>query len=257
MRSSRLRPCTSAELLAYQFMTPRSKNRYAKVIPEGAEQSSFLDERDELSDVEKSSKKSKTTIRTKDEEKEQFLEGLLENSRTYDPATSSEDDQDQVEITGTAQLSPPSPTAEGDIEMADNPYLSGVHSSEGTEPSSLPTTQRPEQLPVPATAEQLPADKRSKDWYEPQLEQTWKRTKTTGKGAEILEKIAHLTIETEDQRIQRVGFLQVRLGTPKQKLKTAKVQRKKDGDKNLRFSECSLEVQAGFRKSRQAEWQKW
>ena len=39
----KLRPCTSAELLAYQFMSPRSKNRYAQVIPRGTEQSSFLD----------------------------------------------------------------------------------------------------------------------------------------------------------------------------------------------------------------------
>mgnify|MGYP003319281202 CR=1 FL=1 len=151
--------------MAYQFMTPRSKNRYAKIIPEGTEQSSFLDERDEVQEADKGSKKSKTTIRTKDEEKEQFLEGLLGESRTYDPASSSEDDQEQVEITGTTQLAPPSPTGDGDIEMANDPYLGKAHGSGGIESSPLPTTLRPEQLP--AIAEQLP-DKRSKDWYEPQ-----------------------------------------------------------------------------------------
>ena len=49
----------------------------------------------------------------------------------------------------------------------------------------------------------------------------------------------------------------MRLGTPKQRNRAAKTPRKKDGDKNLRFSECSIEVQAGLRKSRQTEWQKW
>ena len=151
------------------------------------------------------------------------------------------------------QLAPPSPTLDhDDIEMAGDPNLGGVHSPEDTNPSSSSTEPRPKQLPAAA------ADKRgAADWYDDQLEQNWKRTKTTGKGAEVLKKIANLFTETEDQRIERVGFLQVRLGAPRQKIKTAKVQRKKDGDKNLRFSQCSPEIQAGLRKSRQAEWQKW
>ena len=38
----------------------------------------------------------------------------------------------------------------------------------------------------------------------------------------------------------------MRLGTPKQRLKAAKVQRKKDGDKNLRFQNVPLIFRQDF-----------
>jgi hypothetical protein len=76
----------------------------------------------------------------------------------------------------------------------------------------------------------------------------------------MVEKIAFLFEERDaKQNSERVGFLQVRLVGP-QKPKAnrkAKVQRKKDGDKNLRYSNSSPEIQAGLRKSRVTEWQKW
>ena len=76
----------------------------------------------------------------------------------------------------------------------------------------------------------------------------------------MVEKIAYLFDRTDaKQNSDRVGFLQVRLvGPQKPKAKCkAKVQKKKDGDKNLRYSSSSPEIQAGLRKSRVTEWQKW
>ena len=55
----------------------------------------------------------------------------------------------------------------------------------------------------------------------------------------------------------RATFVSVRLVGPKAKLKSIKKPRAKDGDKNLRYSECSPEIQAGLRKSRAEEWRKW
>ena len=76
----------------------------------------------------------------------------------------------------------------------------------------------------------------------------------------MMSKIAYLFDETDMKKnSDRVGFLQVRLVGP-QKPKAgrkAKVQKKKDGDKNLRYSTSSPEIQAGLRKSRVTEWKKW
>ena len=93
------------------------------------------------------------------------------------------------------------------------------------------------------------------------LSQHSKKTKTTGKGENLLmSKIAYLFAEADAKHNpDRVGFLQVRLvgpRKPKSQLKP-KVQRKKDGYKNLRFSNCSPDIQKGLRKSRVTEWQKW
>ena len=92
---------------------------------------------------------------------------------------------------------------------------------------------------------------RSPEELEPtSLQQHWKKTKTKSKGVKMLEKIAYLL--DEEDNLERVGFIQVRLVGPKEKKRSPKPQRKKDGDKNLRFSCCDLEVHNGLRKSRVA-----
>ena len=55
-------------------------------------------------------------------------------------------------------------------------------------------------------------------------------------------------VEEEEDDNARVGFIQVRLIGPKPKNRAPKVQHKKDGDKNLRYSDCSPEIHAGLRK---------
>ena len=85
-----------------------------------------------------------------------------------------------------------------------------------------------------------------------------KRNKVTGKGVEMLEKIAYLFDDDLQKNHEKVGFIQVRLAAPKQKKTPArKPPKKKDGDKNLHFASCSADIQAGLRKSRVKEWQKW
>ena len=73
------------------------------------------------------------------------------------------------------------------------------------------------------------------------LSKHFKKTNTTGKGGERRKKSAERGDEADAKKdSDRVGFLQVRLvGPQKPKAQTKpKVQRKKDGDKNLRFSNC-------------------
>ena len=85
---------------------------------------------------------------------EKVLEDLLGvESKYFLAAASSDNDEDQVEITGKEQLPPPSPTLDHDDEMAG-------------EPSSSSTTVRAaEQLPG-SSPEQLPHKGSAADWYE-------------------------------------------------------------------------------------------
>ena len=87
------------------------------------------------------------------------------------------------------------------------------------------------------------------------LRHQWKKTKTSGKGVELLDKVGLLFDGTS--KPERTGFLQVRLAAPREEKKSRKPPKKKDGDKNLRFEACSPEVQRGLRKSRVTEWQEW
>ena len=89
------------------------------------------------------------------------------------------------------------------------------------------------------------------------LSSHWKKTKTTGKGTKMIEKLAMMFDCDNEDNFQRSGFIQVRLAGPKIKKKSRPPPRKKDGDKNLRYSNCTPDIQAGLRKSRVTEWQKW
>ena len=51
--------------------------------------------------------------------------------------------------------------------------------------------------------------------------------------------------------------MQVRLVGPRPRKKAAQKPPENDGDKNLMYASCSLDIQAGLRKSRAEEWQKW
>ena len=88
------------------------------------------------------------------------------------------------------------------------------------------------------------------------LTQHWKRTKTKGKGTDLVQKYAYLFEGVEDD-FERTGFIQVRLTGPKEKRILARKPRAKDGDKNLRYSNCSPEIQRGLDQTRAAEWRKW
>ena len=73
----------------------------------------------------------------------------------------------------------------------------------------------------------------------------------------MIEKLAYMFDCENEDNFQRSGFIQVRLAGPKIKKKSRPPPRKKDGDKNLRYSNCTPDIQAGLRKSRVTEWQKW
>jgi len=93
-----------------------------------------------------------------------------------------------------------------------------------------------------------------------QLAQAWKKTKTTGKGVDIVERIGNLLTISQDMKGdgERKSFVQVRLvGARERKTPAKKPVRPKDGDKNLRYSDCTPEIQEGLRKTRAEEWTKW
>ena len=104
-------------------------------------------------------------------------------------------------------------------------------------------------------AKELRAEKRPST-EDQLLTQHWKRTKTKGKGIDLVQKYAYLFEGVEDD-FERTGFIQVRLVGPKEKKVSAKKPRAKDGDKNLRYSNCSPEIQRGLDQTRAAEWRKW
>ena len=72
-----------------------------------------------------------------------------------------------------------------------------------------------------------------------------------------MEKYAYLFDEDEKLQQERVGFLQVRLAPPKERKRASKKPPKKDGDKNLRFQDCSPEIQKLLQRTRAEEWRKW
>ena len=88
------------------------------------------------------------------------------------------------------------------------------------------------------------------------LQQAWKKTKTSGKGVAILERLSH-HLANEEGDFEKTGFIQVRLVGPRAKKQTKKPVRPKDGEKNLRYADCTPEIQKGLRRCRAEEWQKW
>jgi hypothetical protein len=89
-----------------------------------------------------------------------------------------------------------------------------------------------------------------------------KRSKTTGKGVDLVQNIANLLVVEDDSKHdrERIAFLNDRQyhlvgGRPKNRSK--KPVRAKDGDKNLRYSQCDPHIQKGLRKARAEEWKKW
>ncbi len=116
--------------------------------------------------------------------------------------------------------------------------------------------QSPERSTAPLTQAPKSPSKRESS---PSLVSSLKKNKVTGKGIEMLEKIAFLFDEDvqEDMSTDKVGFLQVRLAAPKTRKITKKPIRPKDGVKNLSFNACPPDVQKGLLKTRAAEWRKW
>ena len=157
---------------------------------------------------------------------------------------------------------------DADADAAPPMYESESESEAGEDEESDSDMSDSEEKKAISTELRVPAapassSKRSSSSATPSgegLSRHWKKTNTTGKGVATIEKIAYLFDEQDaKQNSDRVGFLQVRLvGPQKPKLpRKQKVQRKKDGDKNLSFASCSPEIQKGLLNSRYEEWKKF
>ena len=79
----------------------------------------------------------------------------------------------------------------------------------------------------------------------------------SGHVVNMIKRLSSLLALEEREIMQRVGCLQVWAGEAKKRSTYKKPVRKQDGDNNLRFADCSPEIQEGLRKSRAAEWQRW
>ena len=124
----------------------------------------------------------------------------------------------------------------------------------GSSSSAAPAVQEPTKRKDVVAEEADPEEDPRSDGTS--LAQIWKKAKITGKGVQLLDKVAYYFEDDPTKDSDRVGFLQVRLVQGKEKARTKK-QVKKDGDKNLRFKDCTPDIQEGLRKSRCVEWDKW
>ena len=172
----RLRPCNSAELLAFQYMQQQKTD-------EGPERATryrdkYVDESDRVQ------KKAKTDS-----------DQQLSRATTFTGG-------------GSSSSTAPPPTDVATSTSKRKGVVEEERTDEEGDPREDPTS----------------------------LAQIWKRTKTTGKGVQLLEKMAYYFQTDEDTREEsdRVGFLQVRLVQGKERQRTKK-QVKKDGDKKPTF----------------------
>ena len=69
-------------------------------------------------------------------------------------------------------------------------------------------------------------------------------------------KMSHICSRRSIVNIRETVFLQVRMAGMRKSNKK-KVLKKKDGERNLHFPSCALDVQATLRETRRIEWNKW
>jgi len=170
--TDKIRPCTAAELLAYQFM--HGKDIPDNAISETHEQQAYIDEREVRSEPSKRQKTERKSL-----------------------VVSQTPDLEEMPIS--------------DMEVES--HSPEVESHSPRNPSSSSTVPAKELRAQPS----LPSSSSEKRDHSPSLASQMKRNKVTGKGVEMLEKIAYLFDDGEKDNSERVGFLQVRLAAPKQK----------------------------------------
>ena len=87
-----------------------------------------------------------------------------------------------------------------------------------------------------------------------QPERSSKQPRTARTGVEVLQDVSYM-FQKEHCAHQRHGFLQLRIAGVRKSNK--KVLKQKDGERNLHFPSCTLDVQAALRETRRIEWNKW
>ena len=218
--TDKIRPCTAAELLAFHYMNGETM---PPVVSQTQGQQSFLDERDQHRKKQR-----------------------RDDRRDESPKDSG----------GTASSSAAAPV-QNDTAIEELPEvpLFPFQGSEGSTAKELRALTPERSIDAPMT--QVPNSPSKRE--APSLASSLKKNKVTGKGIEMLEKIAFLFDEDmqEDMSTDKVGFLQVRLAAPKTRKITKKPIKPKDGVKNLSFNACPPDVQKGLLKTRAAEWRKW
>ena len=105
---------------------------------------------------------------------------------------------------------------------------------------------------LPITASSHASSLRLDDETQEQLARSSKQARTTKTGVETLPDVSFLFQKGHCEH-QRNGFLQVRMAGMRRSNKK-KLLKKKDGERNLHFASCPLEVQAALRETRRAEW---
>ena len=218
--TDKIRPCTSAELLAFQYMQVPNKIP-SNPISETIGQQAFIDERYAPPTMD------------------------VESDALWDKQT----EVPLPEIPSFPSVASSSGSPDPNISIAADDTPMSLSAKEiRASPSRNPRAQLKDAPPSP-----------TKRKASPSLSAAMKRNNVTGKGVALLEKIAYLSDEeSKCDDNEKVGFIQVRLAAPRsKKVPVRKPPKKKDGDKNLNFNACTPDIQKGLRKSRAAEWQKW
>ena len=220
--TDKLRACTAAELLAYQYIAAQKTEM--SPVAETQRQQDFIDARDEVAVVSVPGPQEmmlESELEVRDEASRVRIE-----EPNYDELMSSEDEE---------------PFQRKELR-ADPSSSSGSVPALGDKRKELRASAEP-------VIEEVAEGNSS-------LQQAWKKTKTSGKGVAILERLSH-HLANEEGDFEKTGFIQVRLVGPRAKKQTKKPVRPKDGEKNLRYADCTPEIQKGLRQCRAEEWQKW
>ena len=105
---------------------------------------------------------------------------------------------------------------------------------------------------LPITASPHASSLRLDDETQEQLTRSVKQARTTKTEVAKLQDVSFLFQKGHCEH-QLHGFLQVRMAGMRRSNKK-KLLKKKDGERNLHFASCPLEVQAALRETRRAEW---
>ena len=144
-------------------------------------------------------------------------------------------------------------------KSADGPVIAEDSSSEEEGAKAEELRAEPKEL---RAAPDKRANEEPEDEAPNSLARELKRSKTTGKGVDIVQRIANLLtvedhIKSDRERIAFLNDRQYHLVGGRERNRAKKPVKAKDGDKNLRYSQCDPHIQKGLRKARAEEWQKW
>ena len=237
----RLRPCTAAEALAYQYLSRHQDGSMGRYAPPEGQQQSFVDERRELPDAGQPEAPQGDVLPVIHEEPGLAMPEPMEESQPGAPGEDMSDAEGEAEDPPAEQPGPRSTRTPLQRSLLDDVPHDVRGRSEvmrrrldtGGSSSERRSASMSEPGPEPANS----------------LLEAWERTGTSGSGVDLLQRrAASIAVKSHDSL---VGFFNERtVNKPQSRKKLKSV-------KNLTYHKESEEVKSGLRLARQDEWGKW